>query len=74
MLASGQYDGVLTTVETPAWDTVAGAALVQWAGGTVTDLDGGAWNHDTPGLVASNGRAHDHLLAAVDDVERATDG
>jgi len=73
LLASGQYEGVLTTVGTPAWDTVAGAALVEWAGGTVTDLDGGAWHHDTPGLVASNGRAHDQLLAAIDDIDRTTE-
>jgi myo-inositol-1(or 4)-monophosphatase len=73
MLAGGRYEGVLTTVEAPAWDTVAGAALVQWAGGTVTDLDGGRWHHDTPGLVASNGRAHDQLLAAVRDVEQAVE-
>jgi myo-inositol-1(or 4)-monophosphatase len=73
LLASGQYEGVLTTVGTPAWDTVAGAALVEWAGGTVTDLDGGAWHHDTPGFVASNGRAHDQLLAAIDDVDRTTE-
>ena len=70
LLASGRYDGVLTTVGAPAWDTVAGAALVRWAGGTVTDLDGGAWHYDTPGLVASNGQAHGQLLAAVRDVER----
>ncbi|ERH11109.1 MAG: archaeal fructose-1,6-bisphosphatase related enzymes of inositol monophosphatase family [halophilic archaeon J07HX64] len=65
LLAGGTYEGVFTTVGAPAWDTVAGAALVRWAGGTVTDLDGSAWHHDTPGLVASNGRAHDELLAAA---------
>ena len=65
LLAGGTYEGVFTTVDAPAWDTVAGAALVRWAGGTVTDLDGSAWHHDTPGIVASNGRAHDELLAAV---------
>ena len=69
LLADGTYEGVLTTVGTPAWDTVAGTALVRWAGGTVTDLDGGEWHHDTPGTVASNGNAHGELLAAVGDVE-----
>ena len=73
MLAAGTVEGVLTTVGTPAWDTVAGAALVEWAGGTVTDLDGGEWHHDTPGLVASNGRAHGELLAAVDEIARPVD-
>ncbi len=73
LLAGGTYEGVFTTVDAPAWDTVAGAALVRWAGGTVTDLDGGAWHHDTPGIVASNGRAHDELLAAAREATRATE-
>jgi myo-inositol-1(or 4)-monophosphatase len=73
LLAGGTYEGVFTTVDAPAWDTVAGAALVRWAGGTVTDLDGGAWHHDTPGLVASNGRAHDELLAAAREATRTAD-
>jgi myo-inositol-1(or 4)-monophosphatase len=60
----------MTTVATPPWDTVAGAALVRWAGGTVTDLDGGEWHHDTAGLVASNGQVHNELLAAVREIER----
>ena len=69
MLAAGTCEGVLTTVGAPAWDTVAGAALVRWAGGTVTDPDGGEWHHDTPGLVASNGRAHEELLAALREID-----
>jgi myo-inositol-1(or 4)-monophosphatase len=73
LLASGTVDGVLTTVATPPWDTVAGAALVRWAGGTVTDLDGGEWGHRTPGLVASNGQAHEQLLDAVREIEAAAD-
>ena len=73
LLAGGSYEGVFTTVDAPSWDTVAGAALVRWAGGTVTDLDGGAWHHDTPGIVASNGRAHDELLAAAREATRTAD-
>jgi fructose-1,6-bisphosphatase/inositol monophosphatase family enzyme len=40
---------------------VAGAHLVDRAGGTVTDLDGDPWRHGAGGLVASNGVAHDRL-------------
>ncbi len=47
------------------WDTVGGAHMIRQAGGTVTDLDGERWRHDSDGLVASNGTAHEELLAAV---------
>jgi len=72
LLACGTYDGVLTNVTAPPWDTVAGAAMVRWAGGTVTDLDGEDWHHDSRGLVASNGQAHDELLAAAREIEATT--
>lgn len=69
LLASGSIDGVFTTVDAAPWDTVAGAAMVEWAGGTVTDLRGEKWRHDSRGLVASNGNAHEILLDAVQEVE-----
>jgi myo-inositol-1(or 4)-monophosphatase len=47
------------------WDTVAGVHLVRQAGGTVTDLDGETWRHDSTGLVASNEAAHDAVLATA---------
>ena len=72
MVASGSIDGVLTNVDANPWDTVAGAAMVEWAGGTVTDLDGGVWRHDSRGIVASNGNAHGVLLDAVQEVEGVT--
>jgi myo-inositol-1(or 4)-monophosphatase len=45
--------------------------MVEQAGGTVTDIHGDPWTHDSQGLVASNGTAHDELLAAVEGVEAA---
>lgn len=69
-VADGSLDGVVTNVETFPWDTVAGVALVRAAGGTVTDLSGDRWRHDSTGLVASNGRIHDALLAAAREIER----
>jgi myo-inositol-1(or 4)-monophosphatase len=68
MLAAGVYEGVITNVETNPWDTVAGVAMVRWAGGTVTDLDGNQWEPDSTGLVASNGQAHVEMLAAARDI------
>ncbi|MFC6722144.1 inositol monophosphatase family protein [Halobacteriaceae bacterium SHR40] len=69
LLAAGGVDGVITNVETNAWDTVAGSAMVEWAGGTVTDLDGEQWTHDSRGLVASNGAAHETLLETAREIE-----
>ncbi|MFB6113254.1 MAG: inositol monophosphatase [Halodesulfurarchaeum sp.] len=68
MLASGQIEGIITTVRGNPWDTVAGVHLVEQAGGTVTDVAGETWHPESKGLVASNGRAHDRLLSAVRDV------
>jgi myo-inositol-1(or 4)-monophosphatase len=69
LVAAGTLDGAFTNRETNAWDTVAGAAMVEWAGGTVTDLDGNRWHHDERGLVASNGQAHEEVLAAAREAE-----
>jgi myo-inositol-1(or 4)-monophosphatase len=41
---------------------------VRAAGGTVTDLAGDRWRHDAAGLVASNGRIHDSVLAAAREI------
>jgi len=69
MVAAGQLDGVFTNVDANPWDTVAGALLVERAGGTVTDIHGEPWRHDSRGLVASNGEVHGELLAAAQAVE-----
>lgn len=45
------------------WDYAAGALLVQEAQGKMTDLKGGEWNMEKNYFVASNGIAHDDLLA-----------
>jgi myo-inositol-1(or 4)-monophosphatase len=65
LVASGTLDGVVSNILANPWDTVAGVQLVRQAGGTVTDLDGARWQHDSTGLVASNGAIHDSLLAAA---------
>jgi myo-inositol-1(or 4)-monophosphatase len=68
-VAAGALDGAVTTVATNPWDTIAGVHLVRRAGGRVTDLHDERWQHDSVGLVASNGEpaVHDALLAAVAD-------
>jgi myo-inositol-1(or 4)-monophosphatase len=66
MVASGELDGVVGTRPMAPWDTVAGAAMIERAGGTVTDPDGEPWHHAATGLVASNGTAHGTLLETVE--------
>jgi myo-inositol-1(or 4)-monophosphatase len=68
MLAAGTVDGVVTNVYANPWDTVAGVHLVRLAGGTVTDVHGDPWRHDSEGLVASNGEIHDELLATATEI------
>jgi myo-inositol-1(or 4)-monophosphatase len=69
LVAGGSLDGVLTNVDPHPWDSVAGAFMIERAGGTVTGLDGEPWRHDSPGLVASSGACHDAVLAAARDVD-----
>jgi len=44
------------------WDCAAGGLIIQEAGGTLTDADGGPWNYTLPRCLASNGRLHSALL------------
>ncbi|WP_129116841.1 inositol monophosphatase family protein [Halegenticoccus tardaugens] len=73
MVADGELDAVVSTVPLDPWDTVAGAHLVRRAGGTVTDVRGNRWRHDSTGIVASNGRAHDALVEAFGDGKSVRD-
>ncbi|ADE02184.1 inositol monophosphatase family protein [Haloferax volcanii] len=62
-VADGSIDAVVGLDEHPnAWDTVAGVHHVRQAGGVVTDIHGNEWLPGRPGLVASNGRAHEEVL------------
>jgi myo-inositol-1(or 4)-monophosphatase len=64
-IAEGAIDGAVATTRGHPWDTVGGVAMVRAAGGTVTDLHGAPWEPDAPGMVASNGELHEHLLAVA---------
>ncbi len=67
-IAAGGVDAAITNVDTNPWDTVAGAYMVEQAGGTVTGLDGERWTHASEGLVASNGECHEEVLAAAQSI------
>ena len=66
LIASGSLDGTVTASTTNPWDTVGGVHMVRLAGGTVTDVEGDPWTPDSRGLVASNGNAHEELLAVAE--------
>ena len=64
-VAGGSLEAAVTNVRMSPWDTIAGVHMIRQAGGTATDLAGEPWRHDSRGLVASNGTAHEEVLAAM---------
>jgi len=68
MVASGELDAAVSTRRLAPWDSIAGAALIERAGGRVTDLDGTRWRHDTVGLLATNGACHEAAIDALEPV------
>lgn len=66
-VADGALEGAVCTNPNHPWDTLAGVHMVRQAGGTVTDADGERWRHDSDSLVASNGEAHEELVAAASE-------
>lgn len=72
-VAAGGLEGVISNLRANPWDSVAGVFMIRQAGGTVTDTAGERWQHDSTGLVASNGHLHDELVAATRSIAPATD-
>jgi myo-inositol-1(or 4)-monophosphatase len=68
-VAAGRVDGFWELTLSP-WDVVAGAILVEEAGGLVTDLEGGTLDINHPRIVASNGRIHDAMIAVLKEIRR----
>jgi len=64
-VASGEIDATFDPDREAVWDTLAGVHLVRQAGGTVTDIEGEPWDPESEGLVASNGEAHEAVLAVA---------
>ncbi|MCK6577478.1 MAG: hypothetical protein L6Q98_05165 [Anaerolineae bacterium] len=62
-----------------AWDHAPGTALLQAAGGVITDLDGALIDFSTGarltarGMVATNGMIHDRVLEAVQEALNAAE-
>ena len=68
-VAAGRFDGYWEQHLWP-WDVAAGALIVTEAGGTVTGMDGSAFDPAAAHLVASNGRVHDAMLGVITDVRQ----
>lgn len=65
LVAAGAFEAAFMPERPYPWDAIAGVDLVRRAGGTATDVHGERWQHDSEGLVVSNGEGHDAVLAAV---------
>ena len=65
-VAAGRLDGFWEMHLGP-WDIAAGALIVQEAGGRVTATDGGPFSARLGNVLATNGRLHDAMLAAITD-------
>ena len=68
-VAAGRFDGFWELKLGP-WDMAAGGLIVAEAGGRMTDARGGPWSPDGWGAIATNGRIHDEVLAALEAVRR----
>ena len=66
-VACGWLDGYWERKLKP-WDVSAGALIVREAGGTVTNLIGGAFDPHAGEVLASNGAIHDELIAELGHV------
>jgi myo-inositol-1(or 4)-monophosphatase len=72
-IAAGRLDGYWERGISP-WDVAAGAVIVTEAGGTVTDMRGGAFRSDDREILASNGALHGDLLEVIAAHEIAPTG
>lgn len=68
-VAAGRMDGFWEQ-GLQAWDTAAGALIVEEAGGRVTALDGGPWQPAEGQCLATNGRIHEGMLDVIRTIQR----
>jgi myo-inositol-1(or 4)-monophosphatase len=67
-VAAGRFDGFYEH-KLEAWDSAAGAIIVEEAGGKLTNLKGDKFNMYKPGIIATNGKIHDQLVTVVNGGE-----
>jgi myo-inositol-1(or 4)-monophosphatase len=59
-VAAGRLDAYWELKLKP-WDVAAGGVIVRQAGGTVTNIGCGLWDHTIHHIAASNGRVHEEM-------------
>lgn len=69
-VACGRLDGYWEQSLGP-WDMAAGGLIVQEAGGRVTNVHGGPWRVEGPGVLASNGLVHAAILSGLGEARGA---
>ncbi len=69
-VAAGRADSAILTGSSP-WDTLAGALLVEEAGGKITDYCGNAWNASSLDLVATNSHIHDKIIEITHEFDHS---
>jgi myo-inositol-1(or 4)-monophosphatase len=65
-VAAGRFDGYWAFDNHP-WDVAGAVVLIREAGGIVTGLDGGRYDHHAGPCLASNGPLHKALVTALRD-------
>jgi myo-inositol-1(or 4)-monophosphatase len=63
-VACGRFDGFYEH-KLQAWDSAAGYLILEEAGGKVTDMNGMPYNPYQPGIIATNGKIHNELIAVI---------
>jgi myo-inositol-1(or 4)-monophosphatase len=63
-LAAGRFDAFWESDLSP-WDVAAGALIVREAGGRVSAIDGEPFAIEAGSVLASNGRVHEEMIAAL---------
>lgn len=63
-VAAGRFDGFYEH-KLEAWDSSAGYIIVEEAGGKVTDLKGNKFSPYQHGIIATNGKIHEKLVAVI---------
>jgi myo-inositol-1(or 4)-monophosphatase len=65
-VAAGRMDGFWEQYLKP-WDVAGAAIIVEEAGGTVTDFNGGPFSSRRHQVLATNGNIHDAMLKIIGD-------